>query len=72
MCVYVYLCDKSILIYNLHTKQFTHLKYTVDFSIFTKLCDHHHNQFETVFTATKRNPKPVISHSSFPPNSSLS
>lgn len=43
-------------LYNLNTIKFTCLNHLMDFSIFTKLCDHHHNLILELFISPQRNP----------------
>ena len=59
-------CSTILFRYNLHTIQFTHLSAQFsDFSIFTKLCNHHQSILGPIFITLPRKPYPlaIVPHS---------
>ena len=61
-CFFFFFKKIALVSYKSHAVQFTH---SMVFSMFTKLCTHHHNQFWNIFITHRRNSMLISSHYSF-------
>lgn len=53
-----------------HTTCFLEVYKSIVYHTVTELCNDHHSWVQNIFAIPKRNPRPVSSHSPFPPNPS--